>query len=235
VAAVALCRGVTVRYGEVRALDRLSLEVQPGRITALVGPNGAGKTTALRLLAGLVPAGAGSVEVFGLDPWTSPVEVRRQLGFLPDRPALPSHLSADELLHLRLGLHGIRGERARSAMETLNRELGLGPLLPRWCSALSHGQAQRVALAAVLIHDPELILVDEPMTALDLEAQLLVRQALALRAARGAAVLITTHTVAHVAALAGHVVQLAEGRVRAERGGGDGVEELERWILGNSS
>jgi len=226
---------LTVRFGAVTALDGLNLEVLGGRITALVGPNGAGKTTTLRAAAGLVRLALGSVSVFGHDPAVAPVAARRRLGLLPDRPALPAELTVRELLSLRAALYRIRGDTVAEATAAVTGELGIGELLDRRTGSLSHGQAQRVALAAVLMPAPPLILVDEPMTALDLEAQTVVRDALVRRARRGTAVLMTTHTVGHVAAVAHRVLRMERGRVTAGRAGTHDVEELERWILAGSS
>ena len=226
---------VTVRYGATRALDGLNLEILGERVTGLVGPNGAGKTTTLRAAAGLVPLAGGRARVLGLDPVRQPVAVRRRMGFLPDRPALPSHLTVTELLHLRAALYGVSGRQAESRLEELDELVGIADLRTSWCGALSHGQAQRVALAAVLVSRPPVILVDEPMTALDLEAQLGVQRVLRRQAEEGAAVVLTTHTVAHVAALADHVVHLDHGRMVGERDGTRDPAELEAWLLAPTS
>ncbi len=228
-------RSVTVRFGAVTALDALDLEVRGGEITALVGPNGAGKTTTLRVTAGLVRPAAGSVAVFGHDPVAEPVAARRRLALLPDRPVLPAELTVRELLVLRAALYDLRGEAAAVAAEAVAGELGIDELLDRRAGTLSHGQAQRAALAAVLLHSPQLILVDEPMTALDLEAQTGVREVLGRCARDGASVLMTTHTVGHVAALADRVLRMERGRITAGRAGTRDVEELEGWILAGSS
>ncbi len=229
------CRNLTVRFGATTALDGLDLTVLPGRITALVGPNGAGKTTTLRVAAGLIRPATGTVRVFGEDPVRRPVAARRLLGLLPDRPALPPELTVGELLELRAALWGIRGPAAREAAKAVTEELGIRELLPRRGGTLSHGQAQRAAMATVLLPQTPLVLVDEPMTALDLEAQTLVRRVLTDRARRGTAILMTTHTVAHVAALAHTVLRMDRGRITGVREGVRDVEKLERWILDGSS
>ncbi len=228
-------RAVTVRFGATVALDAVDLEVASGAVTALVGPNGAGKTTALRLAAGLVRPAAGAVRVFGLDPVARPAGARRRLGLLPDRPALPPYLTVRELLELRGAAWGLSRAAVAGRRRRLAGELALEGLEDLRCGALSHGQAQRAALAAVLLPEPPLLLVDEPMTALDLAGQRLVAAALARRAARGCAVVLTTHTVSHVAALADRVVALSRGRVAAVRGGTDDARELESWLLACSS
>jgi len=222
----------TVHFGRTRALDGLTLAVNGGRVTGLVGPNGAGKTTSLRAAAGLVPLTAGRALVLGIDPALRPVAARRRIGFLPDRPTLPAHLSVDELLVLRAALYGMSRSEALEETQVLGRQIGISDLLSSWCGALSHGQAQRVALAAVLISRPPLILVDEPMTALDLESQRAVQAILSRRAAEGAAVVLTTHTVGHVAALADRVVHLDRGRIVSERAGTQDAAALEAWLLG---
>jgi ABC-2 type transport system ATP-binding protein len=230
-----LFTNVTVCYGEVQALDRLTVEIPPGQITALVGPNGAGKTTALRLAAGLAHPVSGSARIFGHDPVTEPIAARQRLAFLPDRPTLPPHLTVLELLHLRAGLWGVHDRQAVGGRaQALLAELGISGFEHRRGQALSHGQAQRVALAAVLITEPQLLLVDEPMTALDLEAQVAVRAVLRTTANSGAAIVITTHTVAHVAALADDVVRIEHGRLVGRRAGVRDPQELERWLLERS-
>ncbi len=231
----ASCTDVVVRFGATHALDGLDLELGGGRITALVGPNGAGKTTTLRLLAGLVPRQRGEARVLGFDPWAHPVAVRRRLGLLPDRPVLPSHLSVLELVRLRAALYGLPRARLEAKVSAALRELAVDDLCRTWCGTLSHGQAQRVALAAVLVSDPDVLLVDEPMTALDLEAQVAVRSSLRRRADNGAAVVVTTHTVGHIAALADRIVRLGRGRVLGDRHGTRDVAELEEWMLASSS
>lgn len=228
-------RSLTVRFGRTVALDRLDLEVRAGEVTALVGPNGAGKTTTLRAAAGLVRPVSGTIRVFGHDPVRETVAARRLLGLLPDRPGLPPELTVAELLRLRAALYGLKGGKAERAMASVAEELEIGHLLQRRAGALSHGQAQRAALAAVLLPEPPLVMVDEPMTALDLAAQTVVRRTLSARARSGAAVLMTTHTVGHVAALADRVLRLEHGRIAAERAGTRDVEALERWILDGSS
>jgi ABC-type multidrug transport system ATPase subunit len=227
-----LCRSVEVRFGRTVALAGLDLEAANGRITGLVGPNGAGKTTTLRLAAGLVQAAGGTVRVLGLDPIQRPTTVRRRIGFLPDRPQLPAHLTARELLELRAALYGLERAEIARRLDQVIEELALASLLDRWCRVLSHGQAQRVALAAVLMPQPELLLVDEPMTALDLEAQMRVRAVLRQRTEDGAATVITTHTVDHIAALADDVVHLRDGHVAGTRPGTRDARELEQWLLG---
>ncbi len=233
--ALLVCSDVEVRYGPTVALDGLDLTALGGAVTGLVGPNGAGKTTTLRLVAGLVPRARGRVEVLGRDPARHPTEVRRRLGLLPDRPTLPAHLTVEELLLLRAALYGIDRDDAAARLDAMCTELQVEEVRSRWCHALSHGQAQRVALAAVLLPEPPLLLVDEPMTALDLVAQHAVQAALRRRAAAGAAVVVTTHTVGHVAALADRVVSLRRGRVHAERDGTRDAAELEAWLLARSS
>ncbi len=226
---------VVVRYGNTIALDGASLIAARGSVTGLVGPNGAGKTTSLKLAAGLVRPDAGAVLVAGLNPARQPTAVRRRLTFLPDRPVLPTHLSAREMLHLRGGLYAVGKAELKDRIDSISDELQLAEFLDKWCGALSHGQAQRLALAAVLLPCPEVLLVDEPMTALDLESQIRVRKVLQDRACDGMAVLLTTHTISHVAALADEIVHLNTGRVVGTRAGTRDAEELEEWLLESST
>jgi len=207
--------GATKRYGDVLALAELTLEVPPGVVFALVGPNGAGKTTAIGLLTGLLAPTAGTTAVFGVDVAQRPVEAKRLLGFVPDRPYLWPRWTPRETLRF---VGAVFGGRGAALEERIGRELaafGLDDAADRTNETLSHGTRQKVALAQAFLHDPRLFVLDEPMVGLDPLAQRLLVERLRKRTAEGAAVLLTTHHLALAEEVGDDAGVLVKGRLVA--------------------
>ena len=207
--------GATKRYGDLLALSELTLEVPAGVVFALVGPNGAGKTTAIGLLTGLLAPTAGRTAVFGVDVAARPVEAKRLLGFVPDRPWLWPRWTPRESLRFVGAVFGGRGAELE---ERVGRELaafGLEAAADRTNETLSHGTRQKVALAQAFLHEPRLFVLDEPMVGLDPLAQKLLVERLRERTARGAAVLLTTHHLSLAEEIADDAGVLVKGRLAA--------------------
>jgi len=202
---------VTKRYGKATALDGVDLCVAPGETFGLLGPNGAGKTTTLRLLAGMAVPSSGQVRVMEVDPWDSPDQVRSQMGVLPDGTGLYERLSVLENLRLFAGLHGVGPERIERAVAAT----GLTGLTGRRVGSLSRGEKQRLALARALLHEPRLIILDEPTNGLDPAATLAFHDLLRDLKARGRTVVIASHDMAEVDALCDRVAILDRGRLVA--------------------
>jgi heme ABC exporter ATP-binding subunit CcmA len=204
-------RGLVKFYGTTAALRGCDLTVWQGERVALLGPNGAGKTTLLKVLATLVRPSAGRLRLLGLDALRQPAAVRRHLGVVAHETYLYRDLTATENLRLYGRLYGVGNLPAR--VEAALAQVGLAGLGTRRVGALSRGQQQRLALARALLHEPALLLLDEPDTGLD-EAG----QALLARLVREAAptVVLATHAVERALALADRVIVLAAGRVAFE-------------------
>ena len=207
-------RGLTKRYGRIEAVDDISLSLNGG-LVGLLGPNGAGKTTLLRMLATVLAPDAGSLRLLGLDP-SSPrhrVEIRRNLGYLPQSPDLYPRFTPLELVDYVAVLkeHTHRGRRQAEVVRVLTA-VGLAGVMHRRIRTLSSGQQQRVALAAALLGDPALLVLDEPATGLDPEQRLELRSLLAAGAAHGTVVL-STHNTAEVAVLCPRVLVMSGGRI----------------------
>jgi ABC-2 type transport system ATP-binding protein len=193
-----------------RALDALTIEI-PGGVFGLLGPNGAGKTTTLKLLCGLLSPTAGRAELFGRPP--GDILARRRLGFLPEHPTFYDHLTAEELLGYFAGLFGYRGpERARRASRALDR-VGLGADRRRPLRQYSKGMVQRVGLAQAVLNDPELVILDEPMSGLDPLGRRDVRQVILELRDEGRTVLFSSHILSDAEALCSGVAILARGRL----------------------
>lgn len=207
--------GATKSYGDVLALSGLTLEVPPGVVFALVGPNGAGKTTAIGLLTGLLAPAGGRAAVFGIDVASRPVEAKRLLGFVPDRPYLWPRWTPRESLRF---VGAVFGGRGRALEDRIDRELsafGLDDAADRTNETLSHGTRQKVALAQAFLHDPRLFVLDEPMVGLDPLAQRVLVGRLRERTARGAAVLLTTHQLSLAEEVGDDAGVLVKGRLVA--------------------
>jgi ABC-2 type transport system ATP-binding protein len=198
------------------AVDGLDLTVRAGETYALLGPNGAGKTTTLRMIAGLLPADSGDIFVFGVDARRHPVEAKRLVAWLPDEPQLYDKLDPLEYLAFVAGLWGVAPALARRRADDLLESLGLVEQRRQRCEGLSKGQRQKVALAGALLHDPKLLMLDEPLTGLDAASARQVKDMLAARVADGAALVLTTHILEVAERVADRIGILARGRLVAE-------------------
>lgn len=202
-------RGVTRRYRTVTALRDFDLELVPGQVHGLLGPNGSGKTTAMRTVLGLTAVDDGEVRLFGRVPST---ETRRRVGYLPEACRLPDEDQVRALLVVMLRLRGFSGPDARVRGDGWLERLGLLDKAGTRVCNLSKGQQQRVQIALTLAHEPEVLILDEPFTGLDLEYQNLLGELIRDASARGATVVLCTHRLRQAEALIDHVVLMSEGR-----------------------
>jgi ABC-2 type transport system ATP-binding protein len=199
-------------YGDVRAVAGLSFSVAPGEILGLVGPNGAGKTTALRCLGGILPSTRGAVRVAGHDLARAPVEAKGRLAFLPDEPRLFEYLTVQEHLNLVARLYQVADWKTRAA--ALLEELELAGKRDALPGELSRGMKQKLTIACGFLHDPALILLDEPLTGLDPLAIRKMKQSLKRRAEQGAAIVLSSHLLPLVEELCARVLVIAHGRMQ---------------------
>jgi len=205
---------VSKRFGALQALSEVSFRVQAGSITALLGPNGAGKSTCLRILYGLLSPDHGIASIAGIDVARAPLAARRHLGVVTDEFGLYERLSPREHLRYYGRMHGLRGPLLEQAIGRVIPELGLGAEADRPCKGFSAGQRIKVALARALLHEPAVLVLDEPTRGLDVMSTRAVREALERARARGTAVLLSTHMMQEAALMCDQVVVLAAGRVR---------------------
>ena len=213
-AALAL-RGLTKRFDRV-AVDALDLTVQTGEFYALLGPNGAGKTTTLRMVAGLLRPDAGAVSVLGIDAQENPVAAKQLMAWVSDEPMIYDKLTPLEYLEFVAGLWGINPASAETSARDLLVSLGLEPHLHERCEGFSRGMRQKVALAGALVHDPRLIILDEPLTGLDALSARHVKGLLQARVRRGCTVIMTTHILEVAERMADRIGVIASGRLVAE-------------------
>ena len=208
--------GLAKSFGGKRAVDGIDFEVRSGELYALLGPNGAGKTTTLRMIAGLLNADAGEVEVFGVDARRDPLGAKRMIAWLPDEPLLYDKLTAWEYLEFVAGLWNVDTAEARKRAETLLRLLGLWDNRNDRCETFSRGMKQKAVLAGALIHEPKLLMLDEPLTGLDAAASRLVKDLIRERVAAGAAVILTTHILEVAERMADRIGIIKDGKLLTE-------------------
>jgi sodium transport system ATP-binding protein len=207
---------LTKSFGATAAVDELSFEVAPGEIYGLLGPNGAGKTTTLRVLAGILLPTRGHVRVVGLDVEKEPLAVRQRLGFLTNTTGLYPRLTGRELLAYFGRLHGLDRDATAARVAALADALQLTPFFDRRCEALSTGERQRVSIARAVLHDPAVLVLDEPTAGLDVLASRFLRDFVRAERDRGKAVVFSTHYLAEAELLCDRIGLLHRGRLLAE-------------------
>jgi ABC-2 type transport system ATP-binding protein len=213
----ALClTGLRKSFGSAAAVDGIDLTVRPGEFYALLGPNGAGKTTTLRMVAGLLPPDSGGIGVFGIDARRDPIAAKRITAWLPDEPMLYDKLDPLEYLEFVAGLWGIDPDTAQARARELLEVLDLWRHRHARCEGFSRGMKQKVALAGALIHDPMLLMLDEPLTGLDAAVARQVKDLLVERVRLGRTVILTTHILEVAERLADRIGIIHRGRLIAQ-------------------
>jgi len=213
-----IATGVRRSFGDVHAVRDVTLEARAGAVTGLVGPNGSGKTTLLLMLASLLAPDAGEVRIGGVDPVADPAAARAIVGWMPDALGAWPSLTARETLVTTARLYGIGRDEAAAGAARLLAEVGLDALADRPARVFSRGQKQRLGLARALVHDPRVLLLDEPASGLDPQARIELRTLLRRLAAEGRTVLISSHVLSELEEVVDDAVFLVEGAtVSSER------------------
>jgi len=220
---------LTKRYAGRTAVDDISFTVNRGEIVGLLGPNGAGKSTTMRVLSGFMPATSGTVRVAGFDVFHDSDEARRHIGYMPENNPLYPEMRVREYLKFRARLKGLGWRRSRERVTTVMEQCGLSDVGRRVIGQLSKGYRQRVGLADALVHEPDLIILDEPTIGLD-PHQIRTVRALIKSLAGKHTVLISTHILPEVEMMCGRVLIMFNGRVLAS----DTPENLQRRMAGGS-
>jgi sodium transport system ATP-binding protein len=200
--------------GEIVAVDHLSFRVHPGEIYGLLGPNGAGKSTTLRTLATLVQPDEGRVEVAGFDVRKDPLRVRSRLGWVPAESGVPHQLTPREVVRLFARIQGV--DRPNLRADALLERLGAAPYADTPCGELSTGMKRRVVLARALVHDPQVLLLDEPTDGLDVKGRREVLDLVREQAAAGKTVIVSSHIMVEVERVVQRMGVVAHGKLRAE-------------------
>lgn len=188
-------KNLTKLYGSLRAVDRLNLSVREGEIFGFIGPNGAGKTTTIRMMGGVILPTEGEVCIDGISLSADPVEAKRRIGFIPDRPFLYEKLTGREFLRFTADLFRMDGDSFEEKSESILKTFSLLEWADERIEAYSHGMKQRLVIGAAILHEPRVIVVDEPMVGLDPAGIKLVKDLFRLQAEGGTAVFLSTHSL----------------------------------------
>jgi ABC-2 type transport system ATP-binding protein len=237
-------RDLVKTYGHFTAVNGVSLEVEPGQIHGFLGPNGAGKTTAIRVIAGLLKATSGSVEINGHDIAREPQAAKASLGFIPDRPFIYDKLTAGEFLRFHGGLYGMAdgdlGHRSAEMLDLFELRRWEGELV----EAFSHGMKQRLVMCAAFLHRPRAVLVDEPMVGLDPRGARLIKDIFRVMSDKGVAILMSTHTLEVAQEMCDRISIILGGKIIArgtvaevlalEGGGEEGLTPVFLKLTGGS-
>jgi len=207
---------ITKRFNEHTAVDRLNLRVEEGTIHSLLGPNGAGKTTVLNMLSGILRPTEGSVKIMNIDVVKEPEKAKSLVGYLPEEPQIYEILTVREFLRLIGRAYSVPRDGLEGRIDKYLKLFGLNKVEQVFCGALSHGMKQRVVVCSVLVHDPKVILLDEPFYGLDPATGRLFRDLLREKAADGATILVSTHILEIAERFGGRVTILNESRIVAE-------------------
>lgn len=208
-------RDLTMKYGPVTALDRVSFQAHPGEILGLLGPNGAGKTTAMRILTTYLYPSFGTATVDGFDVLENPIEVRKRLGYLPETVPLYADMQVEEYLTFVGKARRLEGKKLRERLDWVLNACQLKKVWKHLLSELSKGYGQRVGLAQALIHDPKVLILDEPTSGLD-PIQIIEIRTLVKSLAKEKTIIFSTHILQEVEVLADRIVILNEGKLVAQ-------------------
>jgi ABC-2 type transport system ATP-binding protein len=226
---------LTKTFGNVRAVDSLTLHVPGGELFCFLGPNGAGKTTTIRMLTGLMKPDSGTVRVAGFDVQSDPIEAKRLMGYIPDMPYLYERLTPVEFLQFVADLYSVPRPRLEEAVDGSLKEFGLDSHRNSLIGELSHGMRQRLIYVATFLHDPRVLFVDEPLVGLDPYSIRMIKNMLRERTRDGTTVFLTTHILAVAEEIADRIGIIDRGRLIAlgsmpeleqQEGSGSGLEDL---------
>jgi ABC-2 type transport system ATP-binding protein len=208
--------GLTKHFGSLKALTDLNLRVMPGEIYGLLGPNGAGKTTTIKTILGLLEPTSGWINVAGFDPAKNPIEVKSKIGYVAENPILYDSLSPRDFLEFVSSIRKINQTSADSTVTKLANALNMAQYFDSPIATLSLGMKQKVALIAALIHQPPVLLLDEPLNSLDAKSSRIVKDVVTFHAQKGGAVLFSTHIMEVAEQVCTRIGIIYQGKVIAE-------------------
>ena len=207
------CNSLSKQFGALQAVDQVSFDLEPGAICAILGPNGAGKSTLMAMLCGLLRPDAGTLRVAGFDPVRQGLELRRQIGVVPDRLALLPELTIEEHLHMSGPIYGLDRQTTHSRSDELLELLGLSAKRRTLARECSHGMRKKTSLALALLHNPKVLMLDEPFEGIDPASSETIRILLHAIAKRGITILLTSHILPLVDRTSDRIMIIRAGRL----------------------
>ena len=200
-------------FGDVKAVDGITFAVKKGEVFGLLGPNGAGKTTTIKLLLGLLEPNEGDMKVLGLDPNTNEIEIKSRLGYVSEEPLLFKSLTPKDLFNLIASIRGLDEEYVSNRAQIYLDSVGALEYYEQLIATLSHGNKQKIQIIAAILHDPEILILDEPLSGLDAKSVRVVKEILELHTERGGAVLFSTHIMEIAEELCDRIGIINKGKI----------------------
>jgi ABC-2 type transport system ATP-binding protein len=221
---------LTKHYGPRTAINDLNFEINAGEIVGFLGPNGAGKSTTMKIITGFMPASSGTAKIAGFDVFTHPIEVKRNVGYLPETPPVYLEMTVGDYIEYAAKLHQVPKNNFRSAVDTAIQKTALGDVRKRIIGNLSKGYRQRVGLAQALVHNPKVLILDEPTVGLDPKQIIEIRE-LIKGLAGDHTVVLSSHILPEVTATCQRIIVISRGKIVAE----DSIEQLSRRLKKSAS
>ncbi|MFA7228269.1 MAG: ABC transporter ATP-binding protein [Melioribacteraceae bacterium] len=200
-------------FGNFTAVNKINLEIEKGELFGFLGPNGAGKTTTIKMITGLLYPTSGKIILDGMDVWENPIETKRKIGFIPDQPFLYDKLTGREFLEFSGGLFNLPIELIRRNISQISDKLKIGDWIDKRSEEYSQGMRQRIVIASALLHEPEFLIIDEPMVGLDPQSAFDVKNILKTIAKNGTTVFMSTHSLNVVDEICTHVGIINRGNL----------------------
>ncbi len=200
-------------FGNFTAVNRINLKINKGELFGFLGPNGAGKTTTIKMIAGLLSPSFGNIHLDGIDIWLKPIESKMKIGYIPDQPFLYDKLTGKEFLYFSGGLYNLSKERIKNKIAELSEQLKIGDWIDKRSEEYSQGMRQRIVIASAFLHEPELLIVDEPMIGLDPQSAFDVKKILTEKAKNGTTIFMSTHSLNVVEEICTHVGIINKGNI----------------------
>lgn len=230
--------GLSKRYSHFLAVDNISLDIKPGQIFGFLGANGAGKTTTIRMLVGILKPTSGEIRIGGFDMLREPLKAKQIIGYIPDRPHIYPKLTGREFLYFISELYNIKPSKNESRIDEVLSDFGLLEWQNELVENYSHGMRQRLATCAALVHNPQVLIIDEPMVGLDPHAAKLFKDQLKRYAQLGVTVFLSTHSLNVAEELCDHLAIIQRGQILArgtfaelKQNSGHSEERLESLFL----
>ncbi len=224
-------KNVCKRYGDTIALDNVSLKLEEGVIYGLLGPNGSGKSTLMKIMLGLVERDSGEVSILGYDPIINPIEVRKITGYVPETPVLYESMSIREFFNLIASIRRLDRKLYEERVNKLVNVFGLSDRVDDFIGSLSRGNKQKVLIIAALLHEPKILIMDEPLTGLDPISAKILKDYIRELAKRGSTILLSTHILELAEIVCDYIIIMYNGRILAE----GNIEELREKVSSNAN